>query len=90
MSCSHVKSYVNLLSWLLVGCSLLCSSGANLLVDTTLDNDYNTLKFPSLFVDGQSSGQPVLQLALLRFQFGAAGTCLLPLLLELAHLNNGG
>ena len=25
MSCSHVKSCVNLLSWLLIGCSLLCS-----------------------------------------------------------------
>ena len=43
MSCSHVKSYVKLLTWLLIGCSLLCSqSGACLLVDTTLDNDYNS------------------------------------------------
>ena len=40
---SHVKSLVNLLSWLLIGCSFLCSqSGASLLlVDSTLDNDYN-------------------------------------------------
>ena len=30
MSCSHVKSWVNLLTWLLIGCSLLCSqSGAS-------------------------------------------------------------
>ena len=43
MSCSHVKSWVNLMTWLLIGCSLLCSqSGANLLVDTTLDNDSNS------------------------------------------------
>ena len=44
MSCSHVKSWVNLLSWLLVGCSLLCSqsAGASLLVDPTLENDYNS------------------------------------------------
>ena len=43
MSCSHVKRCVNLLSWLLIGCLLLCSqSGASLLVDTTLDNDYNS------------------------------------------------
>ena len=43
-SCIHiVKNCVNLLSWLLIGCSLLCSqSGASLLVDTTLDNDYNS------------------------------------------------
>ena len=42
MSCSHVKIWVNLLTRLLIGCSLLCSqSGASLLVDTTLDNDYN-------------------------------------------------
>ena len=42
MCCSHVKSWVNLLTWLLIGCSLLCSkSEASLLVDTTLDNDYN-------------------------------------------------
>ena len=25
ISCSHVKSWVNLLNWLLIGCSLLCS-----------------------------------------------------------------
>ena len=38
-----VKSWVNLLIWLLIGCSFLCSqSGASLLVDTTLDNDYNS------------------------------------------------
>ena len=37
-----VKSCVNLLTWLLIGCSLLCSqSGASLLVDPTLDNNYN-------------------------------------------------
>ena len=43
MSCSHVKSWVNFLTWLLIGFSLLCSlSGASLLVDTTLDNDYNS------------------------------------------------
>ena len=44
MSCSHVvKSCVNLLTWLLIGCVLLCrKSGASLFVDTTLDNDYNS------------------------------------------------
>ena len=43
MSCSHVKSWVNLLTWLLIGCSLLCSrSEVTLLADTTLDNDYNS------------------------------------------------
>ena len=42
MSCSHVKSYVNFLL-IINSCSLLCSqSGARLLVDTTLDNDYNS------------------------------------------------
>ena len=40
MSCSHVKSLVNLV---LIGCSLLCSqSGVSMLVDTTLDKDYNS------------------------------------------------
>ena len=43
MSCSQVKSWVNLLTaltWLLIGCSLLCShSGASLLVGLTLDYD---------------------------------------------------
>ena len=46
-----VKSLLNLMSWLLIGCLLLCSqSEASLLVDTTLDNDYKytTHKFPSL------------------------------------------
>ena len=43
MSCSHVKSLVNLLPWLLIGCSLLCSqSGASLPVDPTFDNDYKS------------------------------------------------
>ena len=43
MSCSYVKSCVNLPTWILIGCSLLCSqSGASLLVDITLDNDYNS------------------------------------------------
>ena len=43
MSCSHVKNWVNLLTWLLIGCSLLSSqSGASLLVETTIDNDYNS------------------------------------------------
>ena len=38
-----VKSWVNLLNWLLIGCSLLSSlSGASQLVDTTLDKDYNS------------------------------------------------
>ena len=38
-----VKSWVNLLTWLLIGCKLLNSqSGASLLVDTTLDNDNMT------------------------------------------------
>ena len=47
MSCSHVKSCVNLLTWLLIGYSLLCSqSGASFLVDTTLDNDYNSFSIP--------------------------------------------
>ena len=38
LSCSPVKNMVNLLTWLLTGCSLLCSqSGVSLLVvDTTL------------------------------------------------------
>ena len=32
-----------MLTWLLIGCSLSCSqSGASLLVDTTLDNHYNS------------------------------------------------
>ena len=49
MTCSHVKSCVNLLSWLLIGCSLLwCQSRASLLVDITLDNDHTTHKLPSL------------------------------------------
>ena len=40
-----VKSWVNLLTWLPIGCSLLCSqSAASLLIDPTLDNS----KFPSL------------------------------------------
>ena len=44
MSCSHVKSWVNLLTLLLIGCSLLFSqSGASLHDDTTLDNNYNSL-----------------------------------------------
>ena len=44
MSCSHVKSWVNLLTRLLIGCSLLGSQsgGASLLVDPTLDNRYNS------------------------------------------------
>ena len=43
MSCSQVKRWVNLLTWLLVSCTLLCSqSGVSLLVNTTLDNDYNS------------------------------------------------
>ena len=43
MSCSHVKSWVNFLTWLLIGCSLLRSqSGGSLFVDTTRDNDYNS------------------------------------------------
>ena len=39
-----------MLTWLLIGCSLLCSqSGASLLVDTTLDNDYNSqISIPGL------------------------------------------
>ena len=38
-----VKNCVNLLTWLLIGCSLLCSqSGAFLLVDTILDCDHNS------------------------------------------------
>ena len=43
MSCGQVKSCLILLTWLLIGCSLLSSqSGARLLVDPTLDNDYNS------------------------------------------------
>ena len=43
MSCSHGQGWVNFLTWLPIGCSLLGSqSGASLLVDTTLDNDYNS------------------------------------------------
>ena len=49
MSCSHVNSCVNLLSWLLIGCSLLWSpSWASLLVDTILFTMTTTHKFPSL------------------------------------------
>ena len=34
-------------TWLLIGCSLLCSQlGASVLVDTTFDNDYTSRKFP--------------------------------------------
>ena len=48
ISCSHIKNCVNLLFWLLIGCSLLCSqSGASLLVDQTVVHDCN-YKFPSL------------------------------------------
>ena len=43
LSCGHCQESVNLLSSLLIGCSLLCNqSGASLLVDPTLDNDYNS------------------------------------------------
>ena len=43
MSCSHVKKWVNLMTRLLIGCSLLRSQlGASLLVDPTLDYDYNS------------------------------------------------
>ena len=41
MSCSHCQELSNLLIWLLIGCSLLCSqSGASLLFDPTLDMTY--------------------------------------------------
>ena len=43
MSYNHVKSLVNLLTWLLIGWSLLCSqSETSLLVDPTFDSDYNS------------------------------------------------
>ena len=43
MTCGHVKNCVNLVTWFLIGCSFLCSqSGASLLVDPNLDNDYNS------------------------------------------------
>ena len=55
MSCSYVKSWFNLLTWLLIGCLLLCSqSGASLLVDTTLA--YN----PKVSAPGRRRGVPVI------------------------------
>ena len=54
---------VNLLTWLQIGCSLLCGqSVASLLVDTTLDTDYiSYISIPEWLVsmsrDGFGSGE---------------------------------
>ena len=58
MSCSHDKSWVNLQTWLLIGCSLLCSCDqepAGLL--TQLLTITTITKFPSLgVVAGRGGG----------------------------------
>ena len=47
-----VKSWVNVLTWLLIRCSLLSDQReASLIVDPALDNDYTTHKFPSQSVN---------------------------------------
>ena len=63
-----VKSGVNLLNWLLIGCSLLCSqSGASLLIDPNLDNDYNS----KVSIPAGSAVGP----ALAAVEGGGAGRC---------------
>ena len=53
-----MKGWVNLLTWLLIGCSVVHSCAANQkpdwLIDSTLDYDYNS-KVPAS--DGRPGGQ---------------------------------
>ena len=62
MSCSHVKRWVNLLTWLLIGCFYSCVANQEpaCLLLTQLLTMTTTHKFPSLGDDGLVEEVPLL------------------------------